>query len=124
MQKKSKLLSIPFFLLAAFLAYRMYDLAQARLLWGHLPLYFFSAMWTGMVLVFFPKDPTRLRWLGLSTLTGILLALGFPPLPFTFLLFVAWVPLLWMQEEMKAESNRHVFKFAYNAFLVWNILST
>jgi len=124
MDKKIKYLAIPFLLLAAFLAYRMFALDQEKLLWGFLPLYFFSALWIGLVLLFFPKEPKKIRWLGLSTLSGLLLALGFPPLPLTFLLFVAWIPLLWMQSEMKEESNWQVLKYTYHAFIVWNILTT
>ncbi|MCB9285248.1 MAG: apolipoprotein N-acyltransferase [Lewinellaceae bacterium] len=122
--KKPALLSIPIFLLAAFLAYRMFALSQVERLWGHLPLYFFASAWLGVVLAFFPKDPKHRKWLGLSTLTGLLLTLGFPPLPFTFLMFVAWIPLLWMQEEMKEEGNGRIFRYAYHAFIVWNILTT
>ena len=121
MLKKPKFLAIPFLLLAAFFAWRMYALYRVEGLWGYLPLYFFAAAWTGIVLATSPK---RWRLLGLSTLSGVLLSLGFPPLPFTFLLFIAWIPLLIMQEEMKEESNWQVFKYAYHAFIVWNILTT
>jgi apolipoprotein N-acyltransferase len=121
MINKQRLLSVPFLLLAAFFAWRMYALDQEQLLWGYLPLYFFASAWTGIVLA---SSPKKWRWLGLSTLTGVLLSLGFPPLPFTFLLFIAWIPLLMLQEEMKEESNWQVFKYAYHAFIVWNILTT
>lgn len=121
MRKKYLLLSIPLLLLAAFTAWRMYALDQQQLLWGYLPLYFFATAWAGIVLAASPKNWRRL---GLSTLSGVLLALAFPPLPFTFLMFVAWIPLLWLQEEMKEESSWQVFKHAYHAFMVWNILTT
>jgi apolipoprotein N-acyltransferase len=121
MINKTRLLSIPFLLLAAFVAWRMFALDQERLLWGYLPLFFFAAAWAGIVLAAAPKNWRRL---GLSTLSGVLLALAFPPLPFTFLMFVAWIPLLWLQEEMREESNWQVFKYAFHAFMVWNILTT
>lgn len=121
MKHKTRLLSLPLLLLAAFTVWRMYALDQERLLWGYLPLLFFAAAWAGIVLAAAPKNWRRL---GLSTLSGVLLALAFPPLPFTFLMFVAWVPLLWLQEEMKEASNWQVFKYAYHAFIVWNILTT
>jgi len=125
MLKKTALLSIPFFLLAFFFAYRMYALDQQRLLWGHLPLYFFAAAWAAIV---FAVSRKNFRWLGLSTLSGVMLAVGFPPLPFTFFLFIAWIPLLMVESEISAaggpRTGRQVFKYAYHAFIVWNILTT
>ena len=125
MPKKLRLLSIPLLLMAAFLAWRMYALDRQELLWGHLPLYFFAAAWAGLVLATSRKN---VRWLGLSTVSGVLLAAGFPPLPFTFLLFIAWIPLLMVESEITAaggpRTGRAVFKYAYHSFIVWNILTT
>lgn len=125
MPKILRFLSIPLFLVAAFLAWRMYALDRQELLWGHLPLYFFAAAWAGLVLATSRKNG---RWLGLSTLSGVLFALGFPPLPFTFLLFIAWIPLLMVESELTAaggpRTGRAVFKYAYHSFIVWNILTT
>ncbi|MBK7334685.1 MAG: hypothetical protein IPJ00_00350 [Saprospirales bacterium] len=125
MPKKLRLLSIPLLLMAAFLAWRMYALDRQELLWGHLPLYFFAAAWAGLVLATSRKN---VRWLGLSTASGVLLAAGFPPLPFTFLLFIAWIPLLMVESEITAaggpRTGRAVFKYAYHSFIVWNILTT
>ncbi len=54
--------------------------------------------------------------------SGILLWAGWPVSPLTFLVFFAWVPLLWLESGMK---NR--FKFfglTYLTMLVWNVAAT
>ena len=114
------------------LGYYMFSLWQQQELWGHLPLYFFVAAWASLVLVFWKKytrHPRGLRWLGLSTLSGLLLALGFPPLPLTFLMFIGWVPLLLVEHEISKEPTGTVGKwalwgYAYHTFVLWNVLTT
>jgi apolipoprotein N-acyltransferase len=123
MLKRHYLLSIPLLLIAALSGYRMYALNQEEALWGHWPLVFYLSAWLAIVSALTRKTE-NLRWIGLSTLGGALLALGFPPLPFPFLMFVGWVPFLWMQSEMKDENGWRVFKYAYHGFIIWNILST
>ena len=106
---------------------------QQDLLWGHWPLIFFTAFWLVMALLRLPKaikkNPKHLRWLSLSGLSGLLLSIGFPPLPFAFLMFLGFVPLLIVEREIADGTPGHtnktkVFRYAYNAFLVWNILTT
>ena len=122
MNPKIKYAGICFLLiLFTFCSYRMYQLA----LWGYLPLFFISSLW-GLYILFFEKR-YRLRWLGLATLSGILLSLGFPNLPFTILMFVGFVPLLMVESEIGVERGvaiKEVFKYAYHALVVWNILTT
>jgi RsiW-degrading membrane proteinase PrsW (M82 family) len=92
------------------IGYNMYALWQAETLWGHRPLFFFVMAWASIVLFFWKKytaHPKGLRWLGLSTLSGVLLALSFPPFPTTFLIFIAWVPLLIVEYEVAKERNPH-----------------
>ncbi len=73
----------------------------------------------------------------LSTLSGILLTLGFPISPLTALMFVGFVPLLMVQKEIseaniviaRNEANsggkKHgIIKYAFHAFIIWNIGST
>jgi len=109
----------------------MYSKWQEEILWGHLPLFFFAGLWSAIVLglnTFVAKQEDSTRLLGLSTLSGIFLAIGFPPLPLTSLIFIGFVPLL--LAEQKISNNRagtsawRVFKYAYHAFVVWNILAT
>jgi len=118
-------------LATALLGWRMYSLWQAEELWGHLPLYFFVAAWAVLVLVFWKKytrHPKGLRWLGLSTLAGVLLSLGFPPIPLTPLLFIGWVPLLMVEHEVSKEQASvgrwGLLGYVYHTFVVWNVLVT
>ena len=115
-------------LVSVLTGWRMWYLYRHDTLWGHLPLYFFLAVWLSVVLFFWKKytrHPKGLRWLGLSTLSGILLSLGFPPLPLTFLLFVAWIPLLITEHEIAQEKKKvSLFPYAFHCFALWNVLVT
>ena len=92
-------------------------------LWGWLPLPFLSGIWVLIVLLSLKKY--NIRWLVLSTLSGLLLALGFPNSPLTPLMFVGFVPLLFVEKEIFEKGNKEgVLKYAYHAFVVWNIGST
>lgn len=112
----------------------MFVLWRKEMFWGHLPLVLFTTGWAAIVLWRWPafiSHPRGRRWLGLSTLSGVLLALGFPPLPLTMLLFVAWVPLLIVEDEIRqakttepANTTPNLLPYAYHAFAVWNILTT
>lgn len=109
----------------------MYRLANEALLWCYIPLFFLLAGWGLIVGLFenrFTASSSKWRWFALSSLSGLLLGLGFPTMPFTPLLFVAFVPLLLLEREIYEENEgpnkKEVFKFAYNAFVIWNILST
>ncbi len=100
-------------------------------LWGRIPLLFFAAGWTFKVVAGesrFSKIPQKNKLLLLSTLSGILLGAGFPVSPLTFLLFIAFVPLLIVEEEISGwredASKWEVLKFSFNTFVIWNILST
>lgn len=103
-----------------------------ELLWGYRPLVFFLAMWGALVLLFeqrFSASPNRLRWLGLSTLSGILLGVGFPDiLPVPFLMFIGFVPLLIVEREIAIDWGKadpwEMFKYAYHTFVLWNVIST
>ncbi len=75
------------------------------------------------------QPPTALSLLLRAALSGALLALGWPPLPFALLLFLAWVPLLQGLDTILASRSgrdalRTCWLFAYTAFLVWNGLTT
>ncbi len=114
-------------IITAICAYLMWTMP----LWGRIPLLFFIAGWTFKVVAGesrFSKIPQKNKLLLLSTLSGLLLGIGFPVSPFTFLLFVAFVPLLIIEEEItewrEEASKWEVFKYSYNTFVIWNILST
>lgn len=119
-------------LVAALTAGWMWVRYQQEELWGRLPLIFFLSFWGGFVLWRQKKwkyRPERqARWLGLAVLSGVLLALGFPPVPLTPLIFFGFVPLLMVEAEISALEERpcvwEVFRYSYQAFVLWNILTT
>ena len=63
----------------------------------------------------------------LSVLSGVLLALSWPVDGFPFLLFIAFVPLLFVDDFIdrhRAFFHKYsIFKFAYLTFFVWNLLT-
>ncbi len=58
----------------------------------------------------------------LALASGLLLSLGWPPLPFSPLLFVGFIPLFWLLEQ--GCSRGKFFGLVYLAMLVWNIITT
>lgn len=107
-----------FGLLAVLAGIDMYLRLMDQKLWGHLPLALFFFLWA---MVFMAKmknaDEQKFRRWILSSLSGVLLALGFS---FPFFLFIAFIPLLILQRE----DPKSLFSHAFNAFLLWNILTT
>ncbi|MBK7562476.1 MAG: apolipoprotein N-acyltransferase [Chitinophagaceae bacterium] len=53
---------------------------------------------------------------------GLLLWAAWPVSPLTFLIFIAWVPLLWL--ESKVESRKKFFGLTYISMLIWNVATT
>ena len=119
-------------LISIWMAADMVRRNNEELLWGYRPLVFFLAIWGALVLLFekrFSPSPNRLRWLGLSTLSGLLLGVGFPDiLPVPFLMLIGFVPLLIVEREIAQDWGKadrwEVFKFAYHTFVLWNIIAT
>ncbi len=98
-------------------------------LWGYRPLLAFLSGWGALVLAVKWFRPARWRWLGWSTLSGVLLGVGFPDLlPLPWLMLIGFVPLLLVEaaiSELKRKSSRWaVFKYTYHAFVVWNVIAT
>jgi len=58
----------------------------------------------------------------LSIASGLLLYASWPVSPLTFLIFVAFVPLLWM--EFQGIKRRNFFIWTYVAMLIWNVSTT
>jgi apolipoprotein N-acyltransferase len=58
----------------------------------------------------------------LALLSGLLLFAAWPVLPLTFLVFVAWVPLLVLETRVKKRA--HFFWLTYLTLLLWNAAST
>lgn len=53
---------------------------------------------------------------------GLLLYAAWPVSPLTFLVFVSWIPLLWL--ESKVESRKKFLGLTYITMLVWNVATT
>lgn len=70
----------------------------------------------------------RLHLLLLSLLSGLLLWVSWPAAGFSFLLLVALVPLLMVEDQLykhRASNSRFaILPYAYLTFIVWNTLST
>ncbi|MTB52327.1 apolipoprotein N-acyltransferase [Lewinella sp. W8] len=118
--------------IASGVGYSMYSRVGQGELWSHLPLFLYLTLY-GSALSFLSLrwEETITSWkqypLALSSLSGVLLGLGFPGfLPFPFLLLVAWVPLLLAHREIsdKENSYRRVWWTGFNAFLLYNILAS
>lgn len=69
----------------------------------------------------------RLQLLFLSVLTGVLLSLGWPANGFPFLLFIAFIPLLFVENhfaEGERRSGMKIAPYALLSFFLWNLLTT
>lgn len=117
----------------ALVAFCGYQMSQS-LLFGWWTLPFLAGIWAVIVLTFVHRY--NVRWLALSTLSGILLALGFPTSPFIPFIFIGFVPLLMVEREIStlrmAQSDDkkrplptdRLMKYAFNTFVIWNIGTT
>jgi apolipoprotein N-acyltransferase len=64
----------------------------------------------------------------LSILSGLLFAAAWPQHGFAYLIFIAFVPLLWVEHEITKNPHQHgkfsFFFIALAGLLVWNVLTT
>ncbi len=60
----------------------------------------------------------------LPVLTGVLLTIAWPVNGFTPLIFVALVPLLFVQKYLGDNNKRGMFWYSWLAFLIWNVATT
>jgi apolipoprotein N-acyltransferase len=110
-----------------------YNMSKMPLLgWWTLP--FLAGVWASIVLILLHRY--NLRWLALSTLSGLLLTLGFPTSPIIAFIFIGFVPLLMVEREISTKKkdtplskNRpaptdRLMKYAFNTFVIWNIGTT
>ncbi len=70
----------------------------------------------------------KIYWLLLCILTGLLLFASWPPAGFPFLAFVAFVPLLFVTDQILENQPKSPFwngvLYSYIAFFVWNVATT
>ncbi len=60
-----------------------------------------------------------------SLTSGLLLGIPWSGASLFFVIFIAWVPLLLLEEETRDQPNRYIlFNYAFVSFLLWNILGT
>jgi len=115
-------------LLGIFLLYTSIQVMKIDQLWGYSPLAFFMGCWMviSVSLKFIFTRSKHFNYFILSTVSGILLYMGFPDASVTPLLFLGFVPLLYIVERVieKGEKGWLAFRYSYSAFLVWNILTT
>ncbi len=60
----------------------------------------------------------------LSILSGVLLSISWPANGFTPLIFIALVPLLFIQQYLGDNNNKGMFWYSWLTFLIWNVLTT
>lgn len=76
----------------------------------------------------FVINMTRKKLYLLSILSGVLFFLGWPPFGFTFILFFAFVPLLYIEHAFSTRETKAkrtlLFGLSYITFFIWNILTT
>jgi apolipoprotein N-acyltransferase len=65
------------------------------------------------------------RYLFLSLTGGLLLGLPWSVSPLFFTIFIAWVPLLALEEDIRDHPNGYMlFNYAFVSFLLWNIMGS
>jgi apolipoprotein N-acyltransferase len=117
-----------FALAAAVIGYLMYQRFSHQELWGTQPLFLFIFLWgalSSLGAVWWQKNGGSNRRFMLSSSGGLLLAIGFPDtlIPFPFFAMGGFVPLLIIME-MPQLRRRQVFGHAFNAFVIWNFITT
>ncbi len=63
------------------------------------------------------------RWI-LTIASGLILSISWPINGFPFLIFIAFIPLLILNEKFERSQNRAFYLHVYSAFLIWNVLTT
>ena len=64
----------------------------------------------------------KFELLGLSILSGLLLWMSWPVSPFTFFIFIAWLPLLFIADVTTKRND--FFLYAFLTILIWNAATT
>jgi apolipoprotein N-acyltransferase len=122
-----------FLILATVVGFDMNQRAEADELWGYETFFVLICFWLGILAIFgkFMTNLENRRELILASVaSGGLLSLGFMFSWSVWGLFIGFVPLLWIENQLFAAravsktSYWTIFKLSYNAFVIWNICST
>ncbi|WP_185866612.1 apolipoprotein N-acyltransferase [Blattabacterium cuenoti] len=70
------------------------------------------------------KNNKRIQFFFCSLLSGFLLGLGWPTYGNPLFLFIAFVPLLYLEESLSYSSFKKIFFWSFLTFFTWNALST
>ena len=60
----------------------------------------------------------------LAIVSGLLMWVAWPLRGWPGLIFIAWVPLLFLEERISKGEKGHVFWLSFITFLIWNVLTT
>jgi apolipoprotein N-acyltransferase len=66
----------------------------------------------------------KIHLIGLSVLSALLLSAAWPANGFAPIIFVAFIPLFFIQDYLGNERKKGMFALAYLSFFVWNSLTT
>jgi apolipoprotein N-acyltransferase len=66
----------------------------------------------------------RIHLFLLAVLSGLLFAFAWPERGFSLLIFIAFVPLFFVQQYLGDQNKKGMFWYAWLAFLIWNVLTT
>jgi apolipoprotein N-acyltransferase len=111
----------------------MGQLAEREEIWHFESLWFLVFGWLGCLLLFgrfMTSLPERRKMIVGASASGVLFWSGFMPNYLVLAPFVGFVPLLWIEDRISSEratwrtSFWTVFKFAFIAFFMFNLLST
>lgn len=64
----------------------------------------------------------KFKFILLSILSGLLLFIAWPPLPFAFCIFFAWIPLLFIADNISKKIS--FFGYAFLTLFIWNVCTT
>ncbi len=95
-------------------------------LWSYWSFLWLSSAW--VLIIALRWNQFNKRWFMLSSVSGLLLTLGFPVVPIPITLFVAWAFLFQIEHEiakarLKGDKNKSTrfSLYAYNTFVIWNV---
>ena len=130
LQKTTRALSLIALLITLGSSWKMWSLYGQNMLWGKLPLWFFLGIWGAVFFYLLSQNadrPKQLLKYVLAASTGILLWAAFPPMPLIPLAFVAFLPLIYLENLLGTRPNGKAERFLpylFLSFTLWNILST